>query len=251
MQLTLYSVKCKRETISLSFLLFAWFIPSTGLMLLDATHSLYNRVTVQFSTVFYSSHRKELMIEYTSSHGWEWQECAGFNSMRLSLVFLFVGLAEHSFLQGSMYNHTLSVCPSGQGFAFSFFWPCDIFVATAWKKKEWVCSMLWFYHNSSSRVAITHFLHLGLCFSTSVIFIQAGFSQLFHMLIRQLMIEMEPLTFTIVVHSKSKAKGFKYYQRCIIKNVSCLCWQSASVAFQSLGRVRPLVPLKQWCKGLS
>lgn len=83
--------------------------------------------------------------------------------------------------------------------------------------------MLWFYHNSSSRVAITHFLHLGLCFSTSVIFIQAGFSQLFHMLIRQLMIEMEPLTFTIVVHSKSKAKGFKYYQRCIIKNVSCLC----------------------------
>lgn len=83
--------------------------------------------------------------------------------------------------------------------------------------------MLWIYHNASFREAITHFLHLGFCFSTSVIFIQAGFSQLFHMLIRRCMIETEPLTFTIVVHSKSKAKGFKYYQRCIIKNVSCLC----------------------------
>lgn len=195
------------------------------------------------------------MIEYDSSHGWEWQECAGFKPMRLSLIFLLVGLVEHSFLQGSMYNHTLSVCPSGQEFAFSLVWPCDIFVTTAWKKKkekkEWACSMLWFYHNASFRVAITHFLHLGLCFSTSVIFIQAGFSRLFHMLIRWRMIEMEPLTFTIVVHSKSKAKWFKYYQRCIIKNVSCLCWQSASVAFQSLGRGRPRVPLKQWCKGLS
>lgn len=52
MQQNLYLVKCKGETISLSFLFFACFIPSTGLMLLDATHSLYNWVTVQFSTVF-------------------------------------------------------------------------------------------------------------------------------------------------------------------------------------------------------
>lgn len=131
-----------------------------------------------------------------------------------------------------------------------FFFSGPVIYSLQQREKQRVCSVLWFYHNAFFEEAITHFLHLSLCFSTSVIFIQAGFSQLFHMLIRR-MIETEPLTFTIVVHSKSKAKGFKYYQRCIIKNVSCLCWQSASVAFQSLGRVRPLVPLKQWCKGLS
>lgn len=168
----------------------------------------------------------------------------------VSCIFV-CGIGWAQFSSGKYVQSYLICLPIWSGVCIFFFLALWYICCNSMKKKEWICSVLWFYHNSSSRVAITHFLHLGLCFSTSVIFIQAGFSQLFHMLIRQLMIEMEPLTFTIVVHSKSKAKGFKYYQRCIIKNVSCLCWQSASVPFQSLGRVRPLVPLKQWCKGLS
>lgn len=52
MQLTLYLVKCKKETISLSFLSFLFiFFPHA----LHATHGLYNWLTVQFSTVFYST----------------------------------------------------------------------------------------------------------------------------------------------------------------------------------------------------
>lgn len=111
LQLTLYWMKCKRETIYLFFfffLLFACFIPAAGLVLLDATRRLFNWVTVQFCTVFCSSHRKQQATEYASSRGWVWQACAGLDPPSLPVVFSFVGFVEQSFLQGGMYNHTLS-----------------------------------------------------------------------------------------------------------------------------------------------
>lgn len=174
-------------------------------MLLDATHHLFSWVMVQFSTMFCSSPRTEQAIEYTGSRGWAWQTHAGLDLARLSVVFLFLGFVEHSFLQGGMYNHTLSVYLS---VSFLLALCLDLWKK---KKKEWICSISivlsksFLFNCSYYSFSPSCCLFWDLCHSYSgrVLWATLHVYRMAHM------IELEPLTCTIVVRGKSKVGRFK------------------------------------------
>lgn len=220
-------------------------------MLLDATHRLFNWLTVQFCTVFCSSHREQQAIEHPSSHGWVWQACAGLDPTSLSVVFFVCGICWAQFSSGRCVQSYLICLLICQVFSLLFFWPCSIFVTTTWKKNEWMCSMhivlskSFLFQRSYYSFSPSWPQFWDLCHSYSGRVLLAAS----HVDRTAPAIEPEPSTFTIVVaHSRRKVERFKHYQRCLVKNVTA---ESACVVLRSLGRVGPLVPLKQWCKGLS
>lgn len=190
-------------------------------MLLDATHCLFNWVTVQFSTMFCSSHRKEQAIEYTGSHGWDWQACAGLDPSRPSVVFLFAGFVEHGFLRGGMYVQSYLICLPVR-FFLTLFLALWYICYNSVKKKEQIYSMC-VVLSKSFPFQCTYYSFSPTCVifnSDRVLSAASHVDRTAHT------IELEPLTFTIVVHSKTKAERLKHYQlkMCPAWTAEVLAW---------------------------
>lgn len=154
-------------------------MPVAGLLLLDATHWLFNGMTAQLPGMLAEKKRLQEALPWV-----RWQSCVQLGPTRLSAVVFVCGICQaHSFPQGAAYNHALSICLLIR-FCLFFFWPCSIFVVTAWKKLEWMCSLC----IVSSKSFLFQCSYYSLSPPCSLFWgfdiIQARLSQLFSMMIR-------------------------------------------------------------------